>query len=159
MFDETEKELLSGLLRFCLKQLVDGGHVKWGEITGSFRMDFEATDKLGGTGQAAATVQDQLGYAVVLFDPAFELRVAIWAVPHEAVHVAQYCCGDLTSVGKGRKLWRGEMYDTLPSDDAGYSDQPWEAEAFALDRQLRRAMREHYPELGALLPEEECPER
>ena len=154
MFDETEKEILFGLLRFCLKQLVNGGYVEENDILGRFHVDFEATDKLVGSGQAAATVQDRKGHAVVLLDPFLGLKAAIWAIPHEAVHATQFCCGDLVNLGRGRKRWKGKVYESLASDDPYYSEQPWEAEAFALDGRLREAMRKQYPGLASLLPEE-----
>lgn len=152
---ETEKEILSGLLRFCLKQLVDAGRVEEGNIVGAYHVDFEATDELAGSGQAAATTQDRLGHAVVLFDPAWGSEAAAWAIPHEAFHVAQFCCGDLVNLGGGRKLWKGEAYESLASDDPHYSEQPWEAEAFAHDEELRSTMRRQYPDLDSRLQQEE----
>ena len=123
LFDEGEREILCGLLRFCLKQLVDGGHAKQRDATG----------RLARSGQIAAVVQNQMGHAVVLFDPVRGLRAAIWAIPHEAVHGAQCCCGDLKNSGRGTKLWKGKVYQSLASDDPRDPEQPWEAEAFALD--------------------------
>jgi len=151
MFDEREKETLLVLLRFCLKQLVDDGYVEQADVVGRFHVDFGAVGELARSGQAAATVQDQEGHAVVLLDPIFGLRAAIWAIPHEAVHVAQICRGDLKNPRREIKLWKGKLYESLPPDDPRYSDQPWEAEAFSLDRALRKAMREHYAELNSLL--------
>ena len=60
LFDEREREILCGLLRFCLKQLVDGEHAKQGDVVGRFHVNFDATGRLARSDQIAATVRNRM---------------------------------------------------------------------------------------------------
>jgi len=152
---DEEREVISGLLRFCLQLLVDDGHVQEDELRSNFHIAYEGSDRLNSRGLAAATTQDDEGHAVLVVDPALPLDAIIWAIPHEAVHVAQVCRGDLAFLVRCTQ-WQGQSYVTLHAEHPDYLMQPWEAEAARLEHDLRAAMCSRYQELGHLVT---CPPR
>jgi hypothetical protein len=93
---------------------------------------------------AAASV-DQNGRPYLLINPTSPLKALAWAIPHEAIHIAQICKGDLEP-GHGYSTWRGTRFNQLTADDPSYVlGQPWEAEAQELEARLREQMYVRHP--------------
>jgi hypothetical protein len=96
---------------------------------------------------------DAHGYAVDIDKHDYEVEInksysvtnMITTLFHELVHVRQYETGDLVSAeGKKPYRWKGKVCR------ADYADQPWEIEAFDLEKKmLRNFKRKHKDELRA----------
>lgn len=146
------KEGISAIVELCLHRLVEMGRVSKEQLKHRVRIDWNSSRQLRARGLVAATTEDDFGVAVLKLDTSLPLPSLVWAIPHEAVHIAQTCRGDLRHLPGRDSIWKGEHYRTLDGEDAGYSQQPWEAEASSLESILRDAIREKYPDLGKLLP-------
>ena len=92
------------------------------------------------------------GYAMDIEPGEYEIEInsnnsvqeMIHTLFHELVHVKQYVYGELVS-GEGNKpsKWKGKVCR------ADYADQPWEIEAYDLDKKmLRNFKRKHKDELS-----------
>lgn|GEM_PF-2098930 len=152
------KEGISVIVEFCLRRLVEMGQVSKEQLKHRVRIDWNSSRQLRALGLAAATTENDSGVAVLKVDTSLPLPSLVWAIPHEAVHIAQTCRGDLRHLPGRNSIWKGEHYRTLDGEDAGYFQQPWEAEARFLESVLRDAIREEYPDLGKLLPTAPSPE-
>ena len=59
---------------------------------------------------------------------------------HEMVHVKQYAKGEMRDLMSSKDLivWKGTR-QSITNDDDTYLSQPWEAEAFSLEKKLKNA--------------------
>lgn len=148
-----KRELITGLVRFCLMYLVKKNYISLGQVEKNYWIMCDITTRLQQNGLLAAVTRDDAGHAILLVDCTQPLSAIIWALPHESVHLAQVCKGDLIQQ-KGKTIWRGKEYTVLNADHPDYFSpdlQPWEAEAKSLESGLRTAMIEKYPGLKFLL--------
>jgi len=144
------KDIVDTFMGLCLRYLVDKGFVAKSEIQGNW-YSTEASDQLEKGSFVAAASIDNAGRPVVLFNTNMPLKAIIYSIPHEAVHLAQICKGDLEPL-KGKSLWKEKAFCTLPGDDPNYfSGQPWEAEAQDLEKEVRTALFEKCPGMEELL--------
>ena len=150
-----KRDLIMGLVKFCLMYLVEKNYVLLEQVQQNYWIQFDDDAQLQQQGLLAAVTRDDEGHAMLLVDWARPLSATIWALPHEAIHLAQICKGDLVHQ-KGRTLWKEQAYTSLDAEHPDYfsSDlQPWEAEAKSLESELRTAMLDKYPDLKSLLPD------
>lgn len=144
------KDIVDTFMGLCLRYLVDKGFVARSEIQGNW-YSREASDQLEKGSFVAAASIDNAGRPVVLFNTNMPLKAIIYSIPHEAVHLAHICKGDLEPL-KGKSLWKEKVFCTLPGDDPNYfSGQPWEAEAQDLEKEVRTALFEKCPGMEELL--------
>ena len=142
------KELIEQLAVYCLGILVKSGFVSVEQINQS-----PWYVKLDEDGQldkelflAAASVDDQRR-PFILFDANNQLEALAYAVPHEVIHLAQICKGDWLPC-YGYSMWKGVRIERIKAEDPAYTTgQPWEAEAHAIDEDLRAKMYETFPML------------
>jgi len=93
-------------------------------------MEIEFFNKLDACGYAQE--EEYVNYSIQISkEKQYTTKDIIATIMHEMVHVAQYIRGDLV-LGKGNKLsrWKGKPVD-LP-----YSKQPWERQAFRLEKNI-----------------------
>jgi hypothetical protein len=85
---------------------------------------------------------DAIGWAMDIDSENFEITIekklstrdAIHTLLHELVHINQYATGKLVSAeGKRPNRWLGK-----PCYEKNYSKQPWEVEAYDLDKKMMR---------------------
>jgi len=144
------KDIVDTFMGLCLRYLVDKGFVARSEIQGNW-YSREASDQLEKGSFVAAASIDNAGRPVVLFNTNMPLKAIIYSIPHEDVHLAHICKGDLEPL-KGKSLWKEKVFCTLPGDDPNYfSGQPWEAEAQDLEKEVRTALFEKCPGMEELL--------
>ena len=152
LLEANVKEGISAIVEFCLHRLVEMNRVSKEQLKHRVSIDWNSSIQLRARGLAAATTEDDFGVAVLKLDTSLPLSSLVWAIPHEAVHIAQTCHGDIRHLPGRNTIWKGKHYRTLDGGDTGYFQQPWEAEARFLESVLRDAIREEYPDLGKLLP-------
>lgn len=150
--DNEKRELVIRLVGFCLQVLVEQAFVTRKQLAGRVRFDFQADTQLDRRDFAAATTQDDAGNAVLQVHSNLPIAQTVWCLPHEAVHIAQVCRGDLAYPLGGGVIWKGERWLPSQADDPQYFGQPWEEETGRLAPELMRAMKNSYPALQDLIP-------
>jgi len=151
---EPEKDIqetISAVVEFCLRCLVKMKDVSEDQLRHRVCVDWNSSERLRRCKLAAAVTQDNEGRAVLKLDRTLSLGVLVWAIPHEAVHIAQICRGDLRYLPDRITYWKGRLCRAMDADDPDYFHQPWEAEAELLGPKLRAAIVEKCPGLGKLL--------
>ena len=103
----------------------------------SIFLDIEVTNTLkeGAYGLAYSYIEPDEGrfnYIEIENKPR-NLYTYIETLCHECVHIKQYERGELKDV-RGKQMWKGK-----DCTDLSYSKQPWEKEAFSLQKDLAKA--------------------
>ena len=114
---DIQQEAISVIVKFCLRYLVKMGRVSESQIRGRVTIDWGSSKELKGHGLAAAASQDSENRAVLKLDTTLPFAELVWAIPHEAVHVAQICRGDLLLPPGEGTYWKGTRYTTLGASD------------------------------------------
>ncbi|MDC7690052.1 hypothetical protein [Vogesella indigofera] len=143
------RRLFEAFVVHCLSRLVDQGFVTANQINQSNWYVLLADDnsRLVSEGFLAGTSLDNNQRPYIVFDTQQSLRDQIWAIPHEAIHLAQICKGDFLPCW-GYSLWKGRRFEKLAADHPKYfEDQPWEKEARALEDPIRKHFYQTYPDL------------
>lgn len=117
---KKECELADAAVRWCIKKLMP--RVRTLDIKVRF------------------TKCDAYGYCMSSTNRKFHLELRknmslydlISTVCHEMVHVKQYCRGELKDDMWGYQQWKSKKF----KEDLEYMDQPWEKEAFKLEKRL-----------------------
>lgn len=65
-------------------------------------------------------------------DKTLRLYDFVSTLTHELTHMKQYAKGEMKYLNDGRTRWKKKIY----SDNTDYADQPWEKEAFRVEKQL-----------------------
>jgi len=117
------KEGISVMVEFCLRRLVEMGQVSKKQLKHRVRIDWNGSRQLRALGLAAATTENDSGVAVLKLDTSLPLHKLVWAIPHEAVHVAQTCRGDLRHLPGRNSIWKGERYSGVMGS-WGYGVRP-----------------------------------
>ena len=125
---EVKKELAEVLVGTCLNYLVHLGKVKSEDVNHKWYVEFNET-KLNRQDLGGAATLGQNNRVVVYLLPNLTIDQLIYVIAHEVVHLVQICKGELIPM-YGYKIWRGQEYKTLRSDNNNYFEiQPWEKEA------------------------------
>lgn len=119
--------IVRNALSFYLEYLLPQSKVKRLDIEVVNRQDipFEAACMKIGGGQYLIEIRD---------DIANYLEVLLITLAHEAVHIKQYCTGELNIAYTKHDVidvWKGKRYR-----NTDYDDQPWEQEAYGLEQPL-----------------------
>lgn len=137
---EVAKELTGA----CLGKLVQMGLVTTEQVSGSWRVEF-SDERLVPCQMFSAASIDSKGKPVIYIRTTCTMEQLMYALAHEAVHLAQICSGDLVP-DYGRQFWKGTPYPSLPAGDPNYvAAQPWEAEAAELQPVLLEDLKRRYP--------------
>ncbi len=99
------KEGISVIVEFCLRRLVEMGQVSKEQLKHRVRIDWNSSRQLRALELAAATTENDSGVAVLKLDTSLPLPSLVWAIPHEAVHIAQTCRGDLRHLPGRNSIW------------------------------------------------------
>ncbi len=146
------KEIVDVFLGISLGMLVETGFVSKDLIDKNWYSRFDMNHRLESDGFFAAASIDDADMPVVVFNTESTLEALAWAIPHEAIHLAQMCKKDLEP-SDGFSIWKGKKYPQLKATDPNYSSpnyQPWEAEALELEESVRDALYEKFPDLKCL---------
>jgi hypothetical protein len=65
-------------------------------------------------------------------DKTLRLYDFVSTLTHELTHMKQYAKGEMKYLNDGRTRWKKKIY----GDNTDYADQPWEKEAFRVEKQL-----------------------
>ena len=99
------EELILATVQCCLRTLVDRGVVREDQLQRRYSIDWSSSDRLRSLELAAATSEDAEGRAILKLDAMLPLLALVWTIPHEAVHIAQICRGDLRFPPHGGTHW------------------------------------------------------
>lgn len=113
------KTNLDTCMKICLGNLVQDGFVLEEDIGKGWYSRFDLTDRMTAQGIAAGCTHDDIGRITVAYNLNRPFEELLWAVPHEAVHIAQLAKGDWDPQ-TGYSYWKGERFDNLPSTDSNY---------------------------------------
>lgn len=98
----------------------------------SVYVDIEIRNTLKEGAYGFAYELDKVGYIEIENKPK-SLYTFVETLCHECVHIKQYLNKELRNV-KGKQMWKGD-----DCTDLAYSKQPWEQEAFSLQKDLAKA--------------------
>lgn len=137
-------KLAKKLTGTCLDKLVQIGLVTTEQVSGSWRVQFSDARLVPHQMFSAASI-DKNGTPVIYIRTNCTKEQLMYALAHEAVHLAQICAGDLVPE-YGRKFWKGTSYPSLLAEDPNYvASQPWESEAADLQPVLFEVLKQKYP--------------
>lgn len=119
-----------------LGMLETQGYIYQNQIS---QWDVLYNDDLTQKGKLAGTIPYTEG-PIICVSPEISESEIVTTLAHEIVHVMQYMKGDAERTEEGKFLWKGELYEILPSDDPNYCEQPWEKEAYELSQKLLEIM-------------------
>lgn len=136
------RKIANCMLGICLSKLVQMKVVSREQVDGRWYSRCNMDSRLEGLGVAAAASIDDSGCPVVIFSSRLNIQGLAYALPHEAIHLAQICSG-MSKPCYGYTLWDGKKYPNLAADDPNYfsaEHQPWEAQAYKLESVVREAL-------------------
>jgi hypothetical protein len=143
------KVVVDGFIGISLGMLVESGFVPRDLIDRNWYSRFDMNHRLSSDEFFAAASIDDANRPVVVFNAESNIKALAWAIPHEAIHLAQICKKDLEPCN-GYSIWKGQRFPNLSATDPNYfsqEHQPWEAEAKELEDVVRNALYEKLPQL------------
>lgn len=118
----------------ALEKLVSDGRIFPDDVNHKWYVSFDDKSLTSNRFAGGATI-DRQGRAVIYFHKDLTIEGLMHVAAHEAVHLAQICCGDMTPQ-YGTTIWKDKEYGNLAAEHPDYANQPWEAEAFSLESSI-----------------------
>ena len=140
------KAMITDLAVRCLDILVKRGFVSVDQINASrWYVELDVNGRLKNEQFSAATSVDSQNRPFLLFNPSAAPKELAFSIPHEVIHLAQICKGDWLPC-YGYSVWKGKRIERIEAGNPSYTTaQPWEAEASAIDNDIRGKMYEALP--------------
>lgn len=121
---KTQKELATKVVGWYLKKMLP--RFRTLDITIKF------TNCMKKSGAYGYCMQEDAREYEIEIDKTLRLYDLVSTLTHELTHLKQYVRKEMVYLNDGRTRWKKKIY----SENTGYENQPWEKEAFKLERQL-----------------------
>ena len=113
------KDIVDILIGRLLGKLVETDFVPRNLIDRNGYPRFDMNHRLNADEFSATASIDDANRPFVIFNTESSIKALAWAIPHEAIHLAQICKKDLKPYN-GYSIWKGKKFPNLTTTDPNY---------------------------------------